>query len=125
VVRGSARPDHRPSAKIGRVRRDLQEERARIQEIQEEISEQRARIQEEQDVEQSVKRTVDEQLERIDEREHARLANLAKYEREMTEASRVPFGFAGAIVTLRFAFEFILPPIVGAVSIAALLIRAF
>jgi hypothetical protein len=149
---------------LGRMRRDLQGERARIQEemrarrarIREEQEERRrrtqeerrarmqemlarARIKEEQDDEQTVKRTadkIDEMVEReeeflerdlnqIDEMESTALANLEEYERDLAEASGVPFGFAGPIITLRFAFEFILPPIVGAVSIVALLNRAF
>jgi hypothetical protein len=53
------------------------------------------------------------------------LADLEEIEREWAKryGSRSPIG--SAIIYLRFAFDFIVPPIVGTFAIASLLIRAF
>jgi hypothetical protein len=48
---------------------------------------------------------------------------IDKAERELSEVSGRTIRFAESIIRLRFAFEFLIPPIVGLFSIAALVIK--
>ena len=54
----------------------------------------------------------------------ARLNKVDEYEEALGEASGASFALTSPIVTLRFAFDFLLPPIVGLFAIGALLIKA-
>jgi len=104
------------------VRRDLS-----IDRLQSDLKEERASIHRLLNAEEAAAEYGDEMASAVYEVEKAsreRLTSLDEAERDLAAASSVPFGFAGPIITLRFAFEFILPPIVGAFAIAVLLIRA-
>jgi hypothetical protein len=72
-----------------------------------------------------------QQRQRQEEEEHLReqsrryrLAELDQYEQQIAADSDAPFAFTGSIITLRFVFEFIVPPLVGVFAIVALLMRA-
>jgi septal ring factor EnvC (AmiA/AmiB activator) len=114
-----------------RTRRDLKEERTRIQKQQgsqtnfqsnmQNILKRQGATAEEATEHEAKLLSLNDALEKG---YREKLAVLDEYERELAEMSAVPFGFAGPIINLRFAFEFILPPIVGAFAIAVLLIKA-
>jgi hypothetical protein len=92
---------------LGRRRRDLQQHRAEVQEY----LDARAWSQEQPDA------TGKQELVDV-------WADLNREERLIAEESGASFGFTWLIITLRFYFEFILPPVVAVFAIVALLTRA-
>ena len=60
----------------------------------------------------------------MEKRRRSELKELDQYEQRIAAEFEAPFALTGPILTLRFFFEFIVPPAVGVFTIVALVVRA-